>query len=148
MKIIIASDSHGNNKVLDEIALKHQDADIFLHAGDSEMDEYMIMPFETVLGNCDHFSNAPIRKIIDTPMGKLLLQHYPTIPEDIIEQYHIKFFVHGHTHRRENIKKKGLVILCPGSISFDRDGNDLSYMELIVSKDDYEVIFRSLLEEK
>ena len=148
MKIIIASDSHGNNKALDEIVLKHPDADMYLHAGDSEMDEYMIAPFETVLGNCDHFSNAPNRKIIDTPYGKLLIQHYPTMPDDIIKQYNIKFFVHGHTHRRENITKNGIAIICPGAIAFDRDGNDLSYMELIVFNDHYEVIFHSLLEEK
>ena len=34
MKIIVVSDTHGNEKKLENIILKHQDADLFLHLGD------------------------------------------------------------------------------------------------------------------
>ena len=148
MKIVLVSDSHGNDVALDEIAMLHKDADIFLHAGDSEEDEYMITPFETVRGNCDHFSNAPERKIIDTPIGKLLMQHYPTIPYDIIEKYHIKFFIHGHTHMRKHEQIKDLIIINPGSLSFARDQYDLSYAILQIDEHHYNLTFHSLLDEK
>ena len=145
MKIILVSDSHGNNKALDEIALLYPDADLFLHAGDSESSEYQIAPFESVRGNCDHFSDAPERRIIDTPMGKLLIQHYPTIPYDIINEYDIKIFVHGHTHSRKYTTKNGLIIINPGSVSYSRNGNDLSYAVLTIEKE-IKIEFKSLIE--
>ena len=148
MKIVIVSDSHGNNKALDEIALIHQDADLFLHAGDSEADEYSIMPFESVKGNCDYCNDAPMRKIIDTPYGKLLMQHYPTMPYDIINQYHIKIFVHGHTHVRKKMLQNGLLILNPGGLSYARDKYDMSYMVLYIDNKHVKVEFKSLLDEK
>lgn len=145
MKIILVSDSHHNNRALDQIALLYPEADLFLHAGDSETDEYSIAPFESVKGNCDHFSTAPIRRIIDTPVGKLLMQHYPTIPYDIIKEYDIKIFVHGHTHSRKYSQENGLIIINPGAISFDRDGHDLSYAILTIDTT-VSVEFKSLLD--
>lgn len=145
MKIVLVSDSHGNNKALDEIALIHPDADLYLHAGDSEAHEYSIAPFESVRGNCDYFSNAPERRIIDTPCGKLLMQHRPIIPYDLINQYNIKIFVHGHTHMRKCVEQNGLLIINPGAISFARDNNDLSYAVIKIDKK-IEVEFLDLLE--
>ena len=42
MKIVVVSDSHGNVDVLRDIALREGDADIFLHCGDSQVNEAYI----------------------------------------------------------------------------------------------------------
>ena len=42
MKIIVISDTHGNEKKLENIILKHQDADLFLHLGDGAKEFFQI----------------------------------------------------------------------------------------------------------
>ena len=59
MKIIVISDTHGNAKDLENIILKHKDADLFLHLGDGAKEFLQIksiypdLPMEIVRGNCD-----------------------------------------------------------------------------------------------
>lgn len=38
MKIIVVSDTHYRNDILDELIDKHKDADLFIHCGDLEDD--------------------------------------------------------------------------------------------------------------
>jgi len=144
MKILIVSDSHGNNEALDKLVSLYPKMDIYLHAGDSESDEYSIRPFDSVKGNCDYFTTAPERRIIDTPLGALLIQHHPVIQNSLIQEYKIKFFVFGHTHRRKNIVENGIQLLNPGSISFSRDGYDQSYLILNITDKEYTVEFKEL----
>ena len=54
-KIIVVSDSHSNTYLLKKIQLIHEDAYMFLHAGDSEDNEINIYPFVTVKGNNDYY---------------------------------------------------------------------------------------------
>jgi len=144
MKILIVSDSHGNNEALDKLYQKYPNMDLYLHAGDSESDEYSIRPFLSVKGNCDYFTTAPERRIMDTPYGTLLIQHHPILQNNLIKEYNIKFFVFGHTHRRKNEIDKGLILINPGSISFSRDGHDQSYVILNIEEDSYNIEFYEL----
>lgn len=146
MKILVCSDSHGNDTALDELAIRYPTCDLYLHAGDSESDEWSIKPFLSVAGNNDYKGDFPERRIIDTPFGALLIQHYPKIPLDIVIQYNIKIFIHGHTHRRKNEEENGLKIINPGAISFPRDSHDLSFVILEIDEKEVKVNFHSLLE--
>lgn len=146
MKILLCSDSHGNNAALEEIYHRYPKCDLYLHAGDSESDEYSIRPFEAVKGNCDFGGYFEDRRLINTPYGVLLMQHYPTIPHSIINKYKVRIFVYGHAHTRVNKKEEGLIIINPGSIAFPRDGHDLSFAILDISASDVHVEFHSLLE--
>lgn len=144
MRIIVCSDSHGNSSALDEIYRRYPNCDLYLHAGDSEDDEWSIKPFESVLGNCDYRGDFPIRRIIDTPFGTLLIQHHPEMPKDIIKEYKVKIFIHGHTHRRKDIEENGIRIINPGSISFSRDGNELSFVIIDINSKSVTTLFSSL----
>ena len=144
MRILICSDSHGNDQALEDIYKKHPNCDLYLHAGDSESDEWSIKPFESVQGNCDFRDDFPIRKIIPTPYGALLIQHHPHVAQNILIDKQIKIFVHGHTHRRKDEILDGLRIINPGSISFPRDQYDLSYVILDISKDEVKTNFYTL----
>ena len=55
MKILLVSDSHSDYTALDQLAAKYPNMDLYLHAGDSEQDEFSIKPFISVRGNCDHY---------------------------------------------------------------------------------------------
>ncbi|MFA7032319.1 MAG: YfcE family phosphodiesterase [Bacilli bacterium] len=146
MKILVCSDSHGNNQALEEIVKKYPHCDLYLHAGDSESEELALFPFETVRGNCDVAFNLSERRMFATPYGKILMQHMPRIPYSLIKKYQIKIFIYGHTHRRFYEEEDGLVILNPGAISFPRDQYDLSFAILDIKESHVEVEFHSLLD--
>ena len=147
MRILVVSDSHGNSEALDKLLKMYPSMDLYLHAGDLEADEQSIRPFDCVKGNCDHFSSLPERRIIRTPYGNLFMTHIPYLPEDIKQEYKIKIFIHGHTHKRKLQKDgDGMYIINPGSISFAKDGHDLSYAILTITPDDVSVEFKTLLD--
>ena len=144
MKILVVSDTHGNNAVLDKLVKIHPDCDLYLHAGDSESDEQSLFPFRTVRGNCDYFTTANERLLINTPKGYLLMQHKPNIPSDIISEYDVKIFIHGHTHIRRYEIINNLIILNPGAMSYSRDKYDCSYAIVTIDNDDAKVNFFTL----
>lgn len=63
IKIIIASDSHGDTHLLQQIANANPKVDWYLHAGDSEDTADAIFPFISVKGNCDYLINDKERII-------------------------------------------------------------------------------------
>ena len=65
MKIVVASDNHGDLEVLKRIVLANQDASLFLHLGDSQMFDYEISPFIGVKGNCDYGKDYPMELYFD-----------------------------------------------------------------------------------
>ena len=48
MKILLVSDSHGDYSSLDRLYKMYPEMDLYLHAGDSEQDEFSIKPFISV----------------------------------------------------------------------------------------------------
>lgn len=144
MKILVVSDSHGNQEALDRLANMYPNMDLFLCCGDSEGDEWNIQPFRSVRGNCDHYYDFPEYLIIPTPYGKLFVQHYPNVNYQELINKGIKLFIHGHTHVRKDEMKYGIRVLNPGSISFSRDGFDLSYMIVTIEQSIVNVTFNVL----
>lgn len=145
MKILFVSDSHSNTEAVVELAKVHPDCDLYLHAGDSEDYEYSLFPFETVKGNCDHFDNLYSQRIYQTPIGKLLMKHYPELTQKYDD---LKLFLHGHTHRMCALKREGIFEICPGSISHSRDAEGESYAIIIVDNSIVDVTFYSLFNKK
>ena len=146
MKILLVSDTHGNNDALDYLVKKYPNMDLYLHAGDSESDEYSIFPFRSVKGNCDYFGDFLYQLIIPTPYGNILMRHKPEVDEQTLRDNQIKIFIFGHTHRREFKKEGELYIINPGAISFARDKYDYSYALLDITDKTVTVDFHTLEE--
>lgn len=146
MKILLISDSHGNNEAIDKLIKKYPNFDLYLHAGDLESDYQSIHPFDCVKGNCDYFIDLPERRIISTPIGYLYMQHLPFPDRKIMKDYDVKIFIHGHTHRRRFELIDGVYYINPGSISYARDGYDLSYAIVEIDEKSVKVEFKSLLD--
>ena len=144
MKILVVSDSHGNNEALDQLLLIYPKMDLYIHAGDYECDERSIEPFRAVKGNCDYFSNALDRLIIPIDKGTIIVQHRPNISSDILKENKARIFINGHTHVRRLENRDGLLIINPGAISFPCDGYDLSYAIIEINGDDIKVTFHQL----
>ena len=127
MKILLVSDSHSDFESLDRLYKMYPNMDLYLHAGDSEQDEFSIKPFISVRGNCDHYYDFPNFLVIPSPIGNIYVQHTPYVSNSVISEHNAKVVIHGHTHTRRNEVKNGIVFVNPGAISYARDKYDGSY---------------------
>ncbi len=125
MKILLVSDTHGNDQILRDLYKQYPKMDLYLHAGDSQGDPYTIHPFISVRGNCDSFSFDDKYRV-NTPMGYLLMRHRPKHSMD--EMLQNKFIVSGHTHVAKVYEEWGHVFICPGSPNLPRDNSDGTYI--------------------
>lgn len=144
MKILLVSDSHGDYDSLEALAKKYPNMDLYLHAGDSEQDEFSIKPFISVRGNCDHYYDFPNYLVIPSPIGNIYVQHTPFVSKSVISEHNAKIVIHGHTHTRRNESVNGILFVNPGAISFARDKYDGSYAILEIEENQIEVKFYTL----
>ena len=144
MKILVVSDSHSDYDSLDRLYNMYPNMDLYLHAGDSEQDEFSIKPFISVRGNCDHYYDFQNYFVIPSPIGNIYVQHYPQISKSVINEHNVKVVIHGHTHTRRNEWINGILYINPGAISFARDKYDGSYAILTIENNDIEVKFYTL----
>lgn len=121
MRILIISDSHGNNEPIDELIRVQDNIDLYIHAGDAECQEFEIYPFRTVKGNCDFYFDMQEQIIIPSPFGNILVRHKPDLKPEKLKELEIKTYVYGHTHVKECVKRNGICYLNPGAISYPRD---------------------------
>ena len=136
MKFLVASDSHGNDEILQDLYSQYPNMDYYLHAGDSQSSSMVIYPFDSVYGNCDFYDFDRCRRI-KTPLGDVFMKHFPTL--NSIEAKGVKFFIHGHTHRYSLKEEDGIIIICPGSISIPRDGTIGTYVIMDIDEKGAEI---------
>ncbi len=147
MIYLLASDIHGDLSTLRGLVLKNPEAGAFLLLGDVQASPEEISPFVSVLGNSDlgYRDHYPLhREIVFESGKKALLAHHP-LPNralDRLIENGYSYFLHGHTHVREDRLYRGLRILCPGSTSFPRDGGMGSYILIDSNPDGEKVLFK------
>ena len=144
MKILLVSDSHGDYSSLDRLYKMYPEMDLYLHAGDSEQDEFSIKPFISVRGNCDHYYDFPNYLVIPSPYGNIYVQHLPFVSSALAHEHNAKIVIHGHTHTRKNETKNGILYVNPGALSYARDKYDGSYAILTIDSHHVEVKFYTL----
>lgn len=142
MKIIVASDSHYRNDILDELVEKHKDADLFIHCGDLEDDPLYYPRWIFVRGNNDYFTGFDSERIIHADGHKILVLHshrcsFLRREEDLVRMAYDEecdIVLYGHTHVSRMTWKNGVFLLNPGSTSSPRDGTSPSYAILTIDK--------------
>ena len=144
MKILLVSDSHGDYASLDRLAKMYPNMDLYLHAGDSEQDEFSLKQFISVRGNCDHYYDFPNYLVIPSPIGNIYVQHLPFVSQSLINEHNAKIVIHGHTHTRRNEKKSGILFINPGAISYTRDKYEGSYAIVNIESSHVDVKFYTL----
>ena len=132
MKIILTSDIHKNKRLVDYI-LYNFDADYYLDCGDSELNNYELKNFETVLGNCD-YENYPRYRIFSEEGLNILLTHGHLYSIDkmieLAKVNNCKIIIHGHTHIKKDEIIDDIIILNPGSITKPRNKNSNNMIEI------------------
>ncbi len=147
MRILLVSDSHGNQDVLDQLIIRWPNVELYLHAGDSQQEAQAIYPFRTVRGNCDYHFDMNEELMLPTPFGNILMRHKDDLTTKYIKENDIKVFIFGHTHVRCCMQKNGIAYINPGSLVEPRD-EIASYAILENTKEDVHVTFYSLEDHK
>lgn len=151
MKIILISDSHGRNAMLDYIVEKHQEADLFVHCGDIECDAFCYPDLQIVAGNNDVFYDYPSYRILSVKNHRILVLHSHQcnfyfkrnqwLKEKAIE-HHCDMVFYGHTHVASDETFEGIRLINPGSLRYSRDGRKPSYAIVNIEENvDVEFIF-------
>ncbi|MDD6302112.1 MAG: YfcE family phosphodiesterase [Bacillales bacterium] len=148
MKIVVISDSHGDFDIVRKIALSNPNADIYLHLGDSQLEnDYYLDPFVSCKGNCDYFSSFPNYRIIHTPYGNIYAEHghlHSYINKDFLIKHNCKIYLFGHSHIHYEKQEDDFYFLNPGSVSLPRDGTSGTYLILDISKEKFTYQFKFL----
>ncbi len=137
MKILVVSDSHGDEKILKELVNTYPNMDYYLHAGDSGLDRDSLYPFESVKGNTDYYPFDELIRIY-TPIGYLLMKHKPSFTNEQIKDN--KFLVNGHTHQYKFYIEGDKVFLNPGSTTLPRDNTNGTFMIMDINEGSSSII--------
>lgn len=136
--VAIISDTHGllRKQVLAQLS----DVDYIIHAGDVGSKAILdrlarIAPLTAVQGNTDFsFLGLARSELIEIGNYHFFVQH---IAEDIEidpQAAGVDVVITGHTHRYDVQRKKGVLYLNPGSVSYPRDGSIPSMIRLSISE--------------
>lgn len=148
MKFVVVSDNHGLVDLLNSIRIKHQDADAFIHCGDSEMTEYQLSGWASVEGNNDYYADLPLSRILNINGFKVFVTHshkfsYFNRNERMVEKAlkeGCQLICFGHTHVFFDEVVDGVRLLNPGSLRYNRDGSKPCYAVVSVDDDNYSKI--------
>lgn len=140
--VIVISDTHGHNDILDELVVKYPNAYTYIHCGDLEGNEKAYPQFVIVRGNNDFFSDLKQAVIVEVDKHKILVLHsegyYYNRNQALValaKQYDCDIVCYGHTHRKAFDYIDGIYLLNPGSTTYPRGGNNPTYAILHLDED-------------
>ena len=130
MKVLIVSDTHGQDENLEETVLREAPFDYLIHCGDVEGREIFIealaeCPCTIVAGNNDFFTDLPYEEEVTLEGHKILVTHG-----------HHYFVSRDYDKLVENAQ--GILVINPGSLTYPRQrGRRPSYavMQIEEGKD-------------
>lgn len=150
-RVLIISDTHGDNAFFQVVLKKVGQPDFFVHCGDIEGTEYYyenIMPCEKimVMGNNDFLSGLkPVETATINGLKILAVHghrhHVNWTTEDLVELgkengAKVVFFGHSHKPKMEYDEEAGIWVVNPGSLTYPRqEGNHPSFALMEVEED-------------
>ena len=149
-KILIVSDSHGNNTNLRKaIANMGENLDLMIHLGDMECDSDVIRglvdcPVEMVKGNCDGIPDLQTAKLIDIEQHKVFITHGHRYGgkygigemKEIARANGADVVMFGHIHEPVLEPYSDVAVINPGSISKPRqEGRRPTYAVMTIEDD-------------
>lgn len=145
MKIVVVSDTHGNNKYILETLLEMEKPDMLFHLGDYVEDGEKIskaLGIETIIvkGNGDYFNTKYKEdELINIKNKKIFLTHgHKYNVENGITNLYYKglelgadLVLFGHIHKPIIEIEKNIIIMNPGSASIPRSPDKIKTFGLV-----------------
>lgn len=131
MKVVVVSDSHGDDQILQMLVDHYQgQVDALIHCGDSELswDDPLRQHFIMVQGNMDFDSRFPMMVNQEINGQKVLVVHGHRYGVNfgmeqlslLAQEQQANLVFYGHTHQLACAMDQGRLFLNPGSISQPR----------------------------
>lgn len=147
MKIVIISDNHGRIEPIQNILYQHQDADAFIHCGDSELPVNYLAGYVAVRGNNDFYAELPDYRVLEIGNHRILIAHGHRLMfldnrELLVNKaksLDCDVICFGHSHIFESRVIDDITLINPGSISKNRDGSAPSYAILTINNNQLSV---------
>jgi len=140
VKLLVFSDVHRQRTKLEGILKAHQDADMTISLGDSELKSAFLQDNEIIAikGNYPFDAGVTYEHIVTVKGKKLLLVHghKHKVRKGIEKMFFdaklkgIDIALYGHTHVAKHDEVQGIHFINPGAVSKSRDGNPESYATL------------------
>jgi len=144
IKILVCSDNHGLKQPLDIVRSYTDQVDFIVHCGDSEMMPSDLADMICVRGNHEFYQGFDRYRILDDLDGhKILITHgtgmvYGDNNDELVEYANsisCDIVFHGHSHIPNFEIKKGVTIINPGSLRYNRDGSKPSFVIVTIDKE-------------
>ncbi|OCA91289.1 YfcE family phosphodiesterase [Bacillus sp. FJAT-27225] len=148
-KVLVVSDSHGLADPMRVLKKRHEEVDVFIHCGDSELarDDEALKGFVTVGGNCDFHPGYPDEEVVDVSGKKIFVTHghlYSVKSTLMNILYKAReagadIVCFGHSHLLGAEMSGGILFVNPGSIRLPRGISEKTYVILGIDGDKVEV---------
>lgn len=143
-KILVVSDTHGDNSGLKKVVEKEKPFDLLVHCGDLECSEGNIIaiadtPVYAVAGNNDYFYDLPNRAVFEYSGHRVLVSHghCDKVHSGLDTLFYrakeasADIVMFGHTHVPCLKEIDGVTFINPGSLTYPRQiGRIPSYMTI------------------
>lgn len=149
MKVVVVSDSHGWNHILNEICEVHPDADAYLHLGDLQGDPTQFPKYTFVSGNMDRNIDV-YERVVELGGYRIMMTHSNECNyfnrlyqlADRAKELECQIALYGHTHVPHMEVVEGIYTFNPGSVSEGRSMMYETYGILYLEADSirYEII--------
>lgn len=147
MQIIIVSDTHSQNEILEYLEKKYKNAYALIHCGDLEDDPRFYPHWLIVKGNNDYYGK--FREDFRVRVGKhrIFVTHshhcsYLYREQNLVrlaKEYGCDVVCYGHTHVSKVTERDGVLLVNPGSARLPRDGKSPSYAVMDIEDDQIRV---------
>lgn len=153
-KVVVMSDNHGFDQILEEIKILEPDADYYIHCGDSEAHRMgMLDGMICVAGNNDWGLDLPRYAKIQIEDLTILITHGQyygyfnrlAMMEVDLRKHGANAMFSGHTHIPDFEEKDGFYFLNPGSTTLPRGGSKRSYAVAMIDGTHMDVEFKELI---
>lgn len=145
MKILVVSDTHRDYDCFEKLRKENPECSMYLHLGDSELEDYLLDGFISVKGNCD-YEDYPISRRINTDYGDIFLEHgcYHHLSDEYIKSLNCLIFLSGHTHKHSFRMIGSTYVFNPGSLIKPRDGTKGTYLVITLTNNKVDYEFKEL----
>lgn len=152
-KIVVMSDNHGDDTMMEYIMMSEPGADYYVHCGDSEATyQQLLNGFICVKGNNDWALDLPNEAKLLIEGVPILITHGQQLSyfnrelamNDILTRNQCRILLCGHTHMPMFQKDGLLYYINPGSTSLPRGGSSRSYCIVTLDGENVECEFKEI----
>jgi len=139
------SDSHGRNTNVQDVLEREKGADFYLHCGDLCSDPRQFPNVYFVEGNCDYNPEMPEYRVVECGKYRIFMTHSDGMwnrQHDLAKlavKKKCQIVCYGHTHVPVIEEYKGLWLVNPGALSYNRDGSEIGYVVIDIEDTDLHI---------